>query len=139
MKADREITNKDILGKVCKNKNCNRTVPTINHSFCSICRGKTHSKAVARQRAAFLKYRNKLKSKGCCVCGHAACFKALEFHHLNNKGEISIGSTSSIGRIKKELSTYNIVLLCANCHRELHEGMIKEKPLFEKVFNRNEF
>lgn len=68
---------------------------------------------------------------GCCkMCGYNKCLAALEFHHLDPKSKvfsISVsGNTRSWERIKEELD--KCILLCVNCHRELHEQIrIEEK------------
>ena len=76
--------------------------------------------------------RSKLKSieyKGgeCIVCGYNKCPKALCFHHLDpsTKG-FTIGKRGSSVKwllLKEELD--KCVLLCQNCHHELHAGLIK--------------
>lgn len=67
-----------------------------------------------------------LDSKGhkCKNCGYNKCDAALEFHHINPKEKsfmINKSNTISWKRIEKELK--KCILLCANCHRELHNGM----------------
>jgi hypothetical protein len=46
----------------------------------------------------------------------------LEFHHLDpNEKDFSIGGKSwSLERLKKEVD--KCILICANCHRELHSS-----------------
>ncbi|MFA6350451.1 MAG: hypothetical protein WCY12_05975 [Candidatus Omnitrophota bacterium] len=62
------------------------------------------------------------KGGKCEKCGYVVCFDALEFHHINSSGkDFSIsekGYTRSWVRVKEELD--KCMLLCANCHRELH-------------------
>jgi len=76
--------------------------------------------------------KNKLKLveyKGgkCQCCGYDRSVKALEFHHKNPEekefGLSTRGITKSFDRLKKEAD--KCVLVCANCHREIHEGLIK--------------
>jgi len=62
---------------------------------------------------------------GCCaICGYNKCANALEFHHKNSDtkdfGISAKGYTRSWEKVKAELD--KCVLLCANCHRELHDG-----------------
>lgn len=60
----------------------------------------------------------------CRECGYNKCLRALEFHHLEDK-EFAIsakGHTRSWERPVKELD--KCVLLCANCHAELHDAVV---------------
>jgi len=81
---------------------------------------------------AVQKRRNDLKSlavkyKGgkCEKCGYDKYVGALDFHHVNDDKEFSVGMkgyTRSWENVKLELD--KCVLLCANCHRETHGGII---------------
>lgn len=70
---------------------------------------------------------NKVKSverKGgkCQICGYADCITALEFHHIfpkKKKFSISKSKSKSWRQIAHEVD--KCLLLCANCHREIHE------------------
>lgn len=68
-----------------------------------------------------------IDSKGgkCQICGYDKCNGALEFHHTDpDKKDFSVsvdGSTRSWDRIKREIE--KCVLVCANCHREIHAGI----------------
>jgi hypothetical protein len=60
---------------------------------------------------------------GCCeICGYKKTQQALEFHHLYSlEKEFNISSRMrTLKSIKKELD--KTVLLCSNCHREVHAG-----------------
>ncbi|WP_010676639.1 hypothetical protein [Bacillus timonensis] len=71
------------------------------------------------------------KGGKCLRCGYNRCIRALEFHHRDpSKKEFSIsnkGLTRSWERIKKELDKCD--LLCANCHREVENGILKSSFL----------
>ena len=58
----------------------------------------------------------------CSRCGYDRCVEALEFHHLNSAqkdfGISEKGYTRSWERVRAEIE--KCVLVCANCHRELH-------------------
>ena len=60
----------------------------------------------------------------CRLCGYHQCPDALEFHHRDSdKKDFSVsnrGYTRSWSRVKTEIS--KCLLLCANCHREVHAG-----------------
>ena len=62
------------------------------------------------------------KGAKCEICGYDKCIEALEFHHLcesdKNFGLSEKGYARSWKRVEKELK--KCVLLCANCHREIH-------------------
>jgi len=80
--------------------------------------------AVDRRRKKIRQLALEYKGSRCTICGYNKCLKALEFHHLESDkkdfGISSKGYTRSWEVIKKELN--KCVLLCANCHREVHEG-----------------
>lgn len=78
---------------------------------------------------AVKKRRNKLKQmavdyKGgkCQKCGYDRCIAALDFHHIDESqkefGISGSGYSKSWEKIKKELD--KCILVCANCHREIH-------------------
>lgn len=58
----------------------------------------------------------------CSNCGYSKSLNALQFHHLDpSKKELSIARqayTLSWNTVLKELD--KCILLCANCHAELH-------------------
>lgn len=63
------------------------------------------------------------KGGKCRICGYDRCPNALEFHHvemLTKEFAISARMTSWEA-IKAELDKTE--LLCANCHREVHDGL----------------
>jgi hypothetical protein len=65
------------------------------------------------------------KGGRCQICGYERCPEALEFHHLDETGKdfgiSDKGYTRSWSRIKQEIE--KCLLLCANCHREVHSGL----------------
>ncbi len=90
-------------------------------------------KCLKCQTDATQKRRNKIKEmsieyKGnkCCICGYNKCKSALEFHHLDPKqkdfGISAKGYTRSWEKIKEELD--KCIMVCANCHREIHDGLV---------------
>lgn len=64
------------------------------------------------------------KGGKCIVCGYHKCPNALTFHHIDpSKKSFGIsGGTRSFEKLKSELD--KCVLLCHNCHAELHAGLI---------------
>ena len=58
----------------------------------------------------------------CSRCGYARCLTALEFHHPNQDKENDVSSLGhSLDKAIKESQKCSLV--CANCHREIHEGL----------------
>ena len=61
----------------------------------------------------------------CVRCGYDKCSGALEFHHIDPSQK---DFTISNDRAKLEESieeSKKCILLCANCHRELHAEIFK--------------
>ena len=84
---------------------------------CNSCSVNKHKKEM-KQRA--LEY----MGLACCVCGYRRCPSALVFHHRDeHQKEFGIGGSHcrSWEKLKQELD--KCVLLCANCHAEVHAGL----------------
>jgi len=69
---------------------------------------------------------------GCSKCGYNKNLSALEFHHLDpSTKSIELDnrtlSNSSIETIEKEL--LKCILICSNCHSELHNPKLDIKEL----------
>lgn len=61
----------------------------------------------------------------CQICGYDKCNRALAFHHINpeeKEFQISIAQTKSWEKVKQELQ--KCILVCHNCHEEIHAGLI---------------
>lgn len=91
-----------------------------------------------KQAVTNIRKRNKLKIveyKGgkCEICGYDKCIDALEFHHLKPEEKefgLSNGNTVSFEKMKREAD--KCIMVCANCHREIHAKERKEKILEEE-------
>ena len=96
--------------------------------------------AVSRRRKKLREMARDYKGGKCILCGYNKCQRALSFHHLNPKEKdfdlSSRGLTRSWERIKKEID--KCVLLCANCHMEVHDG-ITQLPTKRQVEKQGEF
>lgn len=59
----------------------------------------------------------------CRICGYSKCLAALDFHHVETwlKDFTISDRMTSFEVIRSELDKCE--LLCANCHREVHDGM----------------
>ena len=84
-------------------------------------------KAVQRRREKVRQMAVEYKGGGCEICGYDRCIEALEFHHLDPaKKEFGISSKGyarSWEKVKNEIE--KCILLCANCHREYHAGLLQ--------------
>lgn len=63
------------------------------------------------------------KGGKCEICGYNKSVNALQFHHKNpNDKDFTVsGKSLSFEKLKKEVD--KCVLVCANCHAEIHEGL----------------
>ena len=97
-------------------------VPSEKKYRCVKCR----SEAVKRRREKTKQILIEYKGGRCQICGYDKCIGALEFHHLNPlEKEFGIGQdgiTRSLEKNKEEVD--KCILVCANCHREIHAELI---------------
>lgn len=65
---------------------------------------------------------------GCCqICGYNRAITALDLHHLNPEDkEFSIGTILNKDWELINAEIQKCILVCANCHREIHEGLISD-------------
>lgn len=74
-----------------------------------------------------------LKGKKCQNCGYDNCLAALDLHHINpTEKEISFNKSGLVltDKIIKELD--KCILLCSNCHREIHNNYLKIEEILNK-------
>jgi hypothetical protein len=65
------------------------------------------------------------KGGKCVICGYNRCSASMHFHHINAADKsfgISDHHAWGFERLKPELD--KCVLVCSNCHGELHSGLI---------------
>lgn len=83
-------------------------------------------KKVAERRKRLKQMAVEHKGGKCQICGYSKCIKALEFHHPDpNEKDFGMsdgGWTRAWSKIKEEID--KCVLVCANCHREIHAGLV---------------
>jgi hypothetical protein len=87
---------------------------------------KCSSEAVQRRRDKLKILAVAYKGGSCSLCGYNKCIRALEFHHTDptqkDFGISAKGITRSFEKMKVELD--KCILVCANCHREIHNDSI---------------
>ena len=85
-------------------------------------------------RGAFL-FKIKQQRGGKCIrCGYSKCLKALEFHHLDPFQKVFPLRNDHFKLQEAVEESKKCILLCSNCHKELHDNMwtIDELNLEEK-------
>ncbi len=65
------------------------------------------------------------KGGSCSLCGYNKCVTALQFHHIDPKEKdfTIAGKSLSFEKLKKEVD--KCILVCSNCHSEIHEGIVE--------------
>lgn len=88
--------------------------------------------AVKNRRKKLREMARESKGNRCIICGYGKCQRALSFHHIDpTKKEFDLSSkglTRSWEKIQKEIK--KCILVCANCHMEIHEGVTKVPKIF---------
>lgn len=113
---------------------CNKPLTGNQKKYCSgACKQKHHYDKVKDQTntyhhqtiRAFKRKLEAIEKKGgkCSICGYNKNIGALEFHHLDpSEKEIQLDARSFANtnqeKINNELK--KCILLCSNCHKELH-------------------
>ena len=67
----------------------------------------------------------------CAICGYNKCISALDFHHLNPQEKLyNIASNGSCRDLETDIAEIRkCILVCANCHREIHSNMYSLEQL----------
>lgn len=91
---------------------------------------KKREKKITKSESVIL-WRKRVKQKliqykggSCQICGYNKSITALHFHHKDPKEkDFAIGGKSlSFDKLKSESD--KCILVCSNCHCEIHEGLI---------------
>lgn len=102
------------------------TTHVVNKSGRWRCR-KCSVDAVQKRRDKIKEMAVQYKGGKCCICGYNKCVEALDFHHLDpTQKDFGIGAkgyTRAWSKVKEELD--KCILVCANCHREIHAGILE--------------
>lgn len=118
---------------------CAEKLDSNDKTYCRSCKNeisKEHYRANKQQvvnrnlqrREWLRKYVQRVKCRGCVVCGYKRCVWSIDFHHIDETTKIfNIGDWPHLGysltRLKEELR--KCARLCSNCHGEVHAEMIK--------------
>lgn len=64
---------------------------------------------------------------GCGICGYNRSIRNLVFHHINPAEKMSsFGQFQSLAWRKVVAEATKCVMLCHNCHGEVHDGLITD-------------
>ena len=93
---------------------CGKKINKYQGRFCSACSTKYHN-------AKLKKWAIDYKGGKCELCGYHKSISALEFHHVDpSQKEFEISKAAGINLKLVKLELDKCMLLCANCHREIH-------------------
>lgn len=66
----------------------------------------------------------------CQCCGYDKCIQALELHHLDpSQKDFSFNENPNRSWSSTRAEIKKCILVCANCHREIHAGLIENEKL----------
>ncbi len=67
-----------------------------------------------------------LKGGVCQICGYSKCLVALDFHHIEESAKEFELSQRDLTRAWEKIieEAKKCLLVCANCHREIHARII---------------
>ncbi len=99
-------------------KRRNGTEPSVYCKLCTTIQTSVRQKALKRKAVEY--------KGGCChFCKYDKYQGALEFHHIDpSKKDFTLAHAklTSFEKVKNELD--KCILICSNCHRELHAGLL---------------
>lgn len=82
-------------------------------------------------------FRQRLKERAvyvlggkCQCCGYDKCIQALDFHHLNpSEKDFNFNDNANRSWKATREEIKKCILVCSNCHREIHSGLINNNLL----------
>lgn len=95
---------------------------------------KSRSQAVNDYRRRRKENLIKVCGSKCNICGYNKTNSALEFHHIDaSQKKYGIASKGTCHDLESDLlEVSKCILVCANCHREIHDGQYTQQELKEK-------
>lgn len=124
------ICNKELTGR--QTKFCSKSCKSKDYNSDPERRRYYQDRQNERRRGNKIIFLEQFESK-CSLCGYNKNTAALEFHHLDpKKKDFSLSSMDfswSIERLRSEID--KCILVCANCHREIHNPNSNIEPVAE--------
>lgn len=104
-------------------EHCGDVNPANFYGTRKICCKRCHNDKMLTKRKLMIRKARELLGGKCSICSYDKCAAALEFHHTDpTKKNMEIGSARyGWERTEKELK--KCILICANCHREIHANL----------------
>jgi hypothetical protein len=100
---------------------CSKTYQGGHRQSKGICSSCRVSESRRKKKSALIEY----KGGKCVICYYNKCQQVLQFHHKDpNEKEFSIASSGTLDFDKLKTEVDKCVLVCANCHGEIHAGLI---------------
>ena len=103
------------------------------------------SKSASEKVSDFRRNRKKLLVKisgnKCNICGYNKAISALQFHHIYpEQKQYGLAQNGTCHNLDKDLSELKkCILVCANCHREIHQNFYSPKELQQmKIYKEEE-
>lgn len=110
------------LARQCAWHHCHNALTERQRYFCSRACGYKYRSA--RQHTEMKQQSVDYKGGKCSLCGYERCIDALTFHHVTGQKEFGIAAhihSQTWTVIQAELD--KCILVCANCHSEIHAGL----------------
>ncbi len=77
-----------------------------------------------KRRELYQRLMRDLKINGCAICGYNKCNASLIFHHVNPEDKkYPLTQIDSISNRKLVNELNKCILLCCNCHGEIHSKL----------------
>lgn len=105
-------------------KICNKTYKGGHGQSKGICSSCRVSESRRKKKSALIDY----KGGKCIICHYKKCEQVLQFHHLDpNIKEFTLAHSKTLNFEKLKKEADKCVLVCANCHGEIHAGLVDLK------------
>ena len=105
---------------------CSKELKGKQTLFCSTnCKNKQHQSYLSQKKRGIVRKLQFINQSGgkCAICGYNKNISALIFHHLDPKEKdfkLDVRSLSNRTNDKNNQELSKCILLCSNCHAEVH-------------------
>lgn len=116
---------------ICGNSFTPKTAAASQRTCCYNCM----PDGVQLTRGMFLAKIKQMRGGRCVRCGYNTCIKALEFHHINPAQKDFTISNDHFKLQEAIEESKKCILICSNCHKELHDNMWNIEDLKKEEVN----